>query len=123
MILDYLVNCKYIEAHLATPLALAYTSAVIKDYHKSIRYLLLYIQYGGEPHNLVPDSGEYFELKRLIGYYAQVGPSELATSPYYEDESTLGILKAIYKILEGAEKNEQTSDFIKYYVEAKHQIQ
>lgn len=124
MELDEMKNAAFIAAHLATPLALAYTvTTENKEPITGLQYLLNYIKYGGMPHNLVTTSHEHKELMHLLAFYAQIGPSNLAASPYYEDKAILAVLRAIYKILDGAQSGEITSDFLQYYVEAKHQIQ
>lgn len=120
MILNETENTEFIIAHLASPLSLAYSQAVVnQDENAALQCILTYIKYGGMPHNLVykPD---YDELVRLLEFYSRAPGDKDGSSNF--DSSTAAIVRCIYNILLGAQNGEVTSDLLHYYTEAKNDI-
>lgn len=126
MVLNEMENVEFINAHLATPLGLAFSQAIVnQDFDAALKSILTYFKYGGMPHNLASgtwsaDRPEYCELLRLLEFYSR-SPDDKDGSPN-SDASTAAIVQCIYNILLNAPNGEVTSDLFHYYTEAKNEI-
>lgn len=120
MTLNETENTEFIVAHLATPLGLAYSQAVVNnEVNAALKSILTYIKYGGMPHNLVckPD---YDELTRLLEFYSRERDDENGSANF--DPSVTAIVRCIHSILLGAQNGEVTSELLYYYSETKNII-